>query len=92
MSMRGSGDPGHPAGLFPVPGDGVLARRGRLILLCSLDASQLADRLLDLLEQTAERGGDGRRFTDAVADAVESADAAEGQSVLAFGPAAPGPR
>ena len=28
---------GHAAGLFPVPGDGVLARHGNLILLCSLE-------------------------------------------------------
>ena len=88
--MHGSGDPGHPAGLFPVPGDGVLARRGNLILLCSLNVSPLADQLLDLLEQTADGGGDGRRFTDAVAEAVEAADAADGPSVLAFGPAAAG--
>lgn len=82
--------PTHPAGLFPVPGDGVLARRGDLILLCSLDASQLAEQLLDLLDRAADAGDDGRRLTDAVADAVESADSAGGASVLAFGPAGAG--
>ncbi len=90
MSGRGSGDPGHPAGLFPVPGDGVLARRGNLILLCSLSVSHLADRLLDLLEQTADAGGDGRQFADAVAAVVEQTDAQDGPAVLAFGPAGPG--
>ena len=47
---------GTPPGLFPVPGDGVLARHGDLILLCSLEDSQAADDLLDLLEQVG-RGG-----------------------------------
>lgn len=88
--MQSSAEPGHPVGLFPVPGDGVLARRGNLILLCSLNVSQLADHLLDLLEQAADEGDDGRRFTDAVAGAVESAEAADGHSVLAFGPAGAG--
>ena len=59
---------GHAAGLFPVPGEGVLARHGDLILLCSLEDSQAADDLLDLLEQVAGQGGDGRRFAGAVAD------------------------
>jgi FHA domain len=74
---------GHVPGLFPVPGDGVLARRADLILLCSLEDSQVADGLLDLLEQSAAAGGDGREFTDAIADALEAA--AAGPSVLAFG-------
>ncbi|HEX5188778.1 MAG TPA: FHA domain-containing protein [Streptosporangiaceae bacterium] len=78
----------HAAGLFPVPGDGVLARHGDLILLCSLEDSQAADDLLDLLEQIAAVGGDGRRFAGAVADVLEAAE--RGPSVLAFGPARPG--
>jgi hypothetical protein len=82
------GDHGHAPGLFPVPGDGVLARHGDLILLCSLEDSQAADDLLDLLEQTAAAGGDGRQFTDAIADALEWA--AGGPSVLAFGPSGSG--
>jgi hypothetical protein len=79
---------GHAPGLFPVPGDGVLARRGDLILLCSLDDSQTADDLLDLLEQIATRRGDGRRFTDAIAAALEANEGVP--SVLAFGPAGAG--
>jgi hypothetical protein len=78
------GDHGHAPGLFPVPGEGVLARHGDLILLGSLEDSQVADDLLDLLEQTAAAGGDGRQFTDAIAGMLESA--AGGPSVLAFGP------
>jgi hypothetical protein len=74
---------GHVPGLFPVPGDGVLARRADLILLCSLEDSQVADDLLDLLDQIAAAGGDGREFTDAIADLLEAA--AAGPSVLAFG-------
>jgi FHA domain len=79
---------GHAAGLFPVPGEGVLARRGDLILLCSLEDSQAADDLLDLLEQVAGQGGDGRRFAGAVADVLEAAS--RGPSVLAFGPSGQG--
>jgi len=82
------GDRGHAPGLFPVPGDGVLARHGDLILLCSLEDSQAVDDLLDLLEQTAAAGGDGRQFTDAIAEALEWA--ADGPSVLAFGPSESG--
>jgi FHA domain len=82
------GSHGHAPGLFPVPGDGVLARRGDLILLCSLEESQAADGLLDLLEQIAAAGGDGREFTDAIADALEFP--VSGPSVLAFGPAGSG--
>ena len=43
QTRRGRPAGGHAAGLFPVPGEGVLARRGDLILLCSLDDSQAAD-------------------------------------------------
>jgi len=75
-------------GLFPVPGDGVLARRGDLILLCGLEDSQAADGLLDLLEQQAAARGDGRQFTDAIADALDAAGGAH--SVLAFGPSGAG--
>jgi FHA domain len=84
QEVSARGDHVHVPGLFPVPGDGVLARRGDLILLCSLEDSQAADDLLDLLEQTAAAGGDGRQFTDAIADALEWA--AGSPSVLAFGP------
>ena len=75
-------------GLFPVPGDGVLARRGDLILLCGLEDSQAADGLLDLLEQQAAARGNGRQFTDAIADALDAAGGAH--SVLAFGPSGAG--
>ncbi|MDR2985110.1 MAG: FHA domain-containing protein [Nocardiopsaceae bacterium] len=79
---------GHAAGLFPVPGDGVLARHGDLILLCSLEDSQAADAMLDLIEQTATAGGDGRQFADAIANMLEATD--RSPSVLAFGPSAAG--
>jgi FHA domain len=82
------GSHGHAPGLFPVPGDGVLARRGDLILLCSLEDSQAADGLLDLLEQIAAASGDGQEFTDVIASALEFA--ASGPSVLAFGPSGSG--
>ena len=84
----------HPPGLWPVPGDGVLARHGHLILLSSLESGQFVDVMLDLLEQAAAMGGDGRQFTDQIAGVLESDEAAEmvaaddaqsGPSVLAFG-------
>jgi len=84
VSDPGSAGSGHPAGLWPVPGEGVLARHGNLILLSSLEQGQLVDMLLDLLEQTAAAGGDGRQFADQIASVVESADSGEA-SVLAFG-------
>ncbi len=84
----------HPPGLWPVLGDGVLARHGHLILLSSLESGQFVDVMLDLLEQAAAMGGDGRQFTDQIAGVLESDEAAEmvaadeaesGPSVLAFG-------
>ena len=83
-------DPTHPPGLWPVPGDGVLARHGGLILLSSLDSGQFVDVLLDLLARVATSGGDGRQFADQVAAVLEADDSAgtgdgDGPSVLAFG-------
>ena len=88
-------DPTHPPGLWPVPGDGVLARHGSLILLSSLDSGQFVDVLLDLLERVASAGGDGRQFADQVAAVLEADEAAgvaggAGPSVLAFGSAGQG--
>ena len=58
-------------GLWSVPGEGVLARQGDLILLSAVDEHGLLDSLLDLLAKTSEAGGDGRRFVDAVEDLIE---------------------
>ncbi len=55
-------------GLWPIPGEGVLARQGDLILLTSTADDELTDGLLALLEKTADTGGDGRQLADAVAD------------------------
>jgi hypothetical protein len=83
-------EPTHPAGLWPVPGDGVLARHGSLILLSSLESGQFVDVLLDLLERVASAGGDGREFADQIAVLLESGEASHAAggsipSVLAFG-------
>jgi FHA domain len=78
----------HSPGLWPVPGDGVLARHGSLVLLSSLGDGQFVDVLLDLLEHCAASGGDGREFADAIADKLETAASAGGSAepaVLAFG-------
>jgi hypothetical protein len=83
-------------GLWPIPGEGVLARQGDLILLTSTADDELTDGLLALLEKTADSGGDGRQLADAVADLLAghpsgpaSLDQA-GPAVVAFGPAGPG--
>ena len=84
-------------GLWSLPGDGVLARQGDLILLSAVDEHGLLDNLLDLLTKTSEVGGDGRRFVDAVEDLIEgdetwgAGDEGEpGPAVIAFGPAGAG--
>ena len=84
-------------GLWSLPGDGVLARHGDLILLSAIDERGLLDHLLDLLAKTSETGGDGRRFVNAVEDLVEGDETwgagGEGQpgpAVVAFGPVGAG--
>ena len=84
-------------GLWSIPGDGVLARQGSLVLLSAIDERGLLERLLDLLAAASENGADGRAFTDAVQRALESDESwdadLEGQpspAVVAFGPAGPG--
>ena len=78
-------------GLWSVPGDGVLARQGDLILLSAIDERGLLDSLLDLLAETSEAGGDGRRLVDAVEDLIEGdetwgagGDGKPGPAVVAF--------
>ncbi len=83
-------DEAHAPGLWPVPGDGVLARHNGLVLLSSLDDGQFVDTLLDLLESISASGGDGRQFADSIADTLEQGPAASAEpgaepSVLAFG-------
>ena len=81
-------------GLWSLPGDGVLARQGDLILLSAIDERGLLDSLLDLLARASEAGGDGRRFTDAVEELIErdetwgaGPEARPGPAVVAIGPA-----
>src|ERR1700722_12021083 len=80
-------------GLWSVPGTGVLARQGDLILLSAIDERGLVEKLLDSLAKTSECGGDGRRFADAVEDLVESDETWDGghegepgPAVIAVGP------
>ena len=84
-------------GLWSVPGDGVLARQGDLILLSTIDERGLIEKLLDVLAKTSEGGGDGRRFADAVENLIESDETwgvgHEGQpgpAVIAVGPVGAG--
>ena len=80
-------------GLWPIHGDGVLARQGDLVLLIHPGGGVFTDRLLDLLADTARAHATGLRFTDLVS-AEFDADAAaadltdqQGPAVVAFGPA-----
>jgi hypothetical protein len=84
-------------GLWPIHGDGVLARQGDLVLLIHPAGGAFTDRLLDLLAGAARTGESGLRFTDLVsaefdADAAAAVTAADqpGPAVVAFGPAGGG--
>jgi hypothetical protein len=80
-------------GLWPIHGDGILARRGDLVLLIHPAGGAFTDRLLDLLADTAQAGESGLRFADLVsaefdADTAAADTAVDEQSrvVVAFGP------
>jgi hypothetical protein len=83
-------------GLWPIQGDGVLARQGDLVLLIHPAGGPFTDRLLELLADAARTGASGLQFTDRVsaefdADATAADLAAEqGPAVVAFGPAGGG--
>ena len=79
--------------LWSIPGDGVLAREGDLVLLSAIDDRDFAESLLDLLMRTAQAGGDGRALADAVGAAIERHQSWGGlqvPAVVAFGPAGSG--
>jgi hypothetical protein len=80
-------------GLWPIHGDGVLARQGDLVLLIHPAGGVFTDRLLDLLGEAARVGANGLRFTDLVsaqfdadAAATDAAADQQGPAVVAFGP------
>ena len=83
-------------GLWPIHGDGVLARQGDLVLLIHPAGGAFTDRLLDLLADAARASATGLRFTDLVSAEFDTdaaaADTADRQdpSVVAFGPAGDG--
>jgi hypothetical protein len=80
-------------GLWPVHGDGVLARQGDLVIIIHPAGGAFTDRMLDLLAEAARARADGLRFTDLVsaqfdADAAAADAAADqpGPAAVAFGP------
>ncbi len=86
-------DHGVLPSLWPIQGDGVLARQRDLVLLMHPAGGPLADRLLGLLADAARAGEGGRRFADLVSAVFDSdaaeADAADnkpGPAAVAFGP------
>ena len=79
-------------GLWPIHGDGVLARQGDLVLLIHPAGGAFVDRLLDLLIDAARAGQDGIGFTSHIsaefdADAAAANMTEPSPSVVAFGPA-----
>jgi FHA domain-containing protein len=83
-------------GLWPIQGDGVLARQGDLVLLIHPAGGRFTDRLLELLADAARTRASGLEFTDRVS-AEFDADAAaadtrdeHGPAAVAFGPAGTG--
>jgi FHA domain len=84
-------------GLWPVHGDGVLARQGDLVLLVHPAGGSFTDRLLDLLADAALTGRGGRRFTDLIsaefdahAASAIAPDHEPAPAAVAFGPAGGG--
>ncbi len=83
-------------GLWPAPGDGVLARQGDLVLLASIGDGAVIDVLTSLLTEVAGAGGGGLQLVSAVEDALAEwasgpdGSAQPGPAVVAFGPAGAG--
>ena len=84
-------------GLWPIHGDGVLARQGDLVLLIHPAGGVFTDQLLDLLGEAARARANGLRFTelvsaqfDADAAAADAAADQQGPAVVAFGPVSGG--
>lgn len=84
-------------GLWSVPGNGVLAREGDLILLSAIDERGLVEKVLDSLARSSAGGDDGRHFADAVEEVVErdetwgdGHDGQPGPAVIAIGPVGAG--
>ena len=82
-------------GLWPIQGDGVLARQGDLVLLIHPAGGPFTDRLLELLADAARTGASGLDFTERVsaefdADAAAATAHEHGPAVVAFGPAGGG--
>ncbi|MCL2581882.1 MAG: FHA domain-containing protein [Streptosporangiales bacterium] len=80
--------------LWSIPGDGVLARQGDLVLLISIEDRGFTESLLDLLARVSKDGGDGRVLADAIGAQVEGHHSwggpAAGPSVVSFGPSRSG--
>lgn len=88
------GNPPSQDTLWSLPGEGVLARQGGLVLLTGIDDGEFADSLLDLLGRVSADGGDGRALADAVGARLEEhrswGGPEAGPAVVSFGPAGNG--
>jgi hypothetical protein len=76
--------------LWSIPGDGVLARQGSLVLLTGADDPGFTEALLELLARISADGGNGLDLADAISDELRRHKAWGGDSVspaiVAFGP------
>ncbi|HEV2087183.1 MAG TPA: hypothetical protein VGR21_02610, partial [Cryptosporangiaceae bacterium] len=78
--------------LAPLSGEGVLARYGDLVLLCTAhpDADERTAELLDMLAELAADGGDGRRLGRRLAGMLAGPEHEEFPTLVAFGPVGDG--
>ncbi len=72
----------------PLPGDGVIAHTGGLMLVCQ--AGEAVESLLAALHETASSGGDGLALARRVAQALATTMAAEMPSCAVAGPCSGG--
>ncbi|MEV4799814.1 FHA domain-containing protein [Nonomuraea sp. NPDC049421] len=81
---------GHGFGVVrPLPGNGLVAYTGGLLLVCD-SAESAADALLDALRETAESGGDGRALARRAAQVLAANMAGDPATCAVAGPVGDG--
>ncbi|MCW2919188.1 MAG: hypothetical protein JWN52_7256 [Actinomycetia bacterium] len=71
----------------PIPGDGVVAHQGGLLLVCGPAAEDTIEGLLEAVREVAANGGNGRTIARRVARVLAEAMATEPVSCAVAGPA-----
>ncbi|GAA3093815.1 hypothetical protein [Nonomuraea salmonea] len=81
---------GHGFGVVrPLPGNGLVAYTGGLLLVCD-SAESAADALLEALRETAESGGDGRALARRAAQVLAANMAGDPATCAVAGPVGDG--